>query len=141
MGDRGDLVRVKLVLQAPHGALALPGLRVQTLPPPDTAPKFDWLFNLWDGPDGITGSLQFDADRFEAARVRWALGLYTHLLEALCTLEPAATVGDWMTRAARAHQAAEAAARPTRVMRRRLSGTAPVRREAADLPGVSGGPA
>jgi amino acid adenylation domain-containing protein len=61
--------------------LRLPGLRMEIMPTEAGTSRFDleWLF--WEREEGITGTIDYAADLFDAATVRRMTGHYRRLLE------------------------------------------------------------
>src|SRR5262249_11827061 len=67
---RAPLFQVMLVLQnAPREALHLPGLTLRPATADAGPARFDLLLGLREGPDGLAGALEYNADIFEAATV------------------------------------------------------------------------
>jgi amino acid adenylation domain-containing protein len=82
--SRHPLFQVMMVLQnAPREAVELPGLRLSTLPSESGTTKFDLTLSLAEGEGGLTGSLEYSTDLFEAETIRRMLGHYQRLLESV----------------------------------------------------------
>jgi amino acid adenylation domain-containing protein len=75
--SRSPLFQVMLVLQnAPFAALELPELRLEPVAVETGAARFDLTLTLTEGPEGLAGTLEYDADLFEEPT---AARLWSHL--------------------------------------------------------------
>jgi amino acid adenylation domain-containing protein len=92
--SRTPLFQVKLVLQnTPLDARALPGLAVSLFDFHNQTAKFDLLLNLTEGPSGISGALEYDADLYEPATAQRLLAGYGAVLAAAAE-RPDARLGE-----------------------------------------------
>jgi amino acid adenylation domain-containing protein len=81
--SHSPLFQVMFVLQnAPMGALQIPGLSVKALPVESESAKFDLLVLLEEGAQGVSGTIEYSTDLFDADTVRRMVGHYRTLLEA-----------------------------------------------------------
>ncbi len=81
--SHSPLFQVMLTLQnGPLGALELPGLGVEAVDLDPGTAKYDLTLMLLDGPGGLAGSLEIDADLFDAATGERLLGHLQTLLAA-----------------------------------------------------------
>lgn len=78
------LFQVMLALQnAPSQPLTLPGLELHlSLSQSETA-KFDLSLELWEGPEGLSGIMEYSTDLFNASTIRRMLNHYQQLLTAM----------------------------------------------------------
>ncbi|HEX9335247.1 MAG TPA: condensation domain-containing protein, partial [Pseudonocardiaceae bacterium] len=91
--DRQPLFQTMLVLQnTGTGDYELPGLRVDTVDVGTGAAKFDLTLGLAETDDGLTGSLEFDADLFDRATVAGIADRLIRLLTAVAA-EPGTRIG------------------------------------------------
>ncbi|HEX7240374.1 MAG TPA: amino acid adenylation domain-containing protein, partial [Longimicrobiaceae bacterium] len=92
---RHPLFQVQLVLQNTPGGGGpeLPGLELRPVGVDTGAAKFDLTLFLTETPGGLTGSLEYNADLFEADTVRRMAGHFQALLEGIVR-DPAQRVGD-----------------------------------------------
>ncbi|GAA3170810.1 MULTISPECIES: amino acid adenylation domain-containing protein [Streptomyces] len=97
------------------------GLRMEPVEVPGAAARFDLTLEVFEGPDGLSGSLEYNSDLFDEATVRRMAGHLTELTTALAAA-PEAPIGD----AAMLTPAEEAALR--------AAGNDTARDRSADLP-------
>ncbi|PYS20676.1 MAG: hypothetical protein DMF72_20290 [Acidobacteria bacterium] len=72
------------VLQnAPRAELELPGLRMSAMRVDSERAKFDLTLSLWEEFAGLSGTMEYRTDLFEAATIRRMVGHFTTLLEAI----------------------------------------------------------
>jgi acyl carrier protein len=85
--SRPPLFQVMLILQnAPIPVVTLPeGLTVTPIDLDDRPVRFDLEFHLWEEPDGLRGSLQYNTDLFQAATIAQLLTHFHRLLDAVTT--------------------------------------------------------
>jgi non-ribosomal peptide synthetase component F len=85
--SRPPLFQVMLILQnAPIPVVTLPeGLTVTPIDLDDRPVRFDLEFHLWEEPDGLRGSLQYNTDLFQAATIAQLLTHFHSLLDAVTT--------------------------------------------------------
>jgi amino acid adenylation domain-containing protein/non-ribosomal peptide synthase protein (TIGR01720 family) len=57
------------LLNAPMGALKLPGLTITPLTPENRVAKFDLSVDVWEEDDGLVAAFEYNTDLFEAATV------------------------------------------------------------------------
>ncbi|HSF39926.1 MAG TPA: non-ribosomal peptide synthase/polyketide synthase, partial [Thermoanaerobaculia bacterium] len=75
------LFQVMLAVQnAPAGLPELPGLSLELLPAPAGTSKFDLTLTLEEGEEGLTGSLEYAADLFDAPTIARMAGHFKILL-------------------------------------------------------------
>jgi amino acid adenylation domain-containing protein len=67
----------------PQQRIALPGLRVEAVPSPRSAAKFDLAFAMKEAGDGISGRIEYATSLFEAQTVRRYVDLLRTLLRSL----------------------------------------------------------
>ncbi len=80
--SRTPLFQVVFSLQnTPMSTLELPDLTLAPLDLDTGAAKFDLWFTLIEGPEGLRGDLEYNADLFEAATISRFTGHFQHLLE------------------------------------------------------------
>ncbi|MFL6202032.1 MAG: condensation domain-containing protein, partial [Thermoanaerobaculia bacterium] len=81
--SRSPLFQVLFVLQnAPFGAMELSGLSLEPMAVESGVSRFDLTLTLTEGADGLSGSLEYDADLFEEATAQRLMGHFRNLLEA-----------------------------------------------------------
>ena len=69
---------------APASEVRIPDLEIRVEPAPHTGTsKFDLVFSLEEGSEGICCTLQYNTELFEAATIRRMLGHYEKLLEGM----------------------------------------------------------
>jgi non-ribosomal peptide synthetase component F len=79
--SRTPLFQVKLVLQnAPLPALELPGLSLRRMDIDPGTAKFDLLLNIWEEQGTLVGTLDYNTDIFNQARIVRLLETYQQLL-------------------------------------------------------------
>jgi amino acid adenylation domain-containing protein/non-ribosomal peptide synthase protein (TIGR01720 family) len=79
---RAPLFQVLLnMLNVPRQEICLSELTLEALPPAEMSAKFDWTLYAVDHGDEIELALVYDADLFDAARMREVRGQIEHLLE------------------------------------------------------------
>ncbi|WP_228557470.1 condensation domain-containing protein, partial [Myxococcus sp. AB025B] len=84
--SRSPLFQVTLTLQnAPEGALTLPGLSLDALPPSIETSKYDFSLLLDEGSEGFSGIINYNTDLFEAASMERLARHYAVLLDGLLT--------------------------------------------------------
>ena len=82
--SHAPLFQVMLVLQnAPMGALALPGLTLETLAGAAVGAKYDLTLNLYEDGRQLQANFEYDADLFDAATVARMADNFVRLLEAI----------------------------------------------------------
>ncbi|QAT84065.1 tyrocidine synthase [Corallococcus coralloides] len=92
--SRNPLFQAMFVLQnMPAEELRLPGLSMRTLPLETRSAKFDLSLGLREAPTGITGTLEYATDLFDAATVQRMAGHFGVLLEAIAS-KPDTRLGD-----------------------------------------------
>ncbi|HSF43384.1 MAG TPA: amino acid adenylation domain-containing protein, partial [Thermoanaerobaculia bacterium] len=93
--SRAPLFQVMLAYQnlPEPGAEGFPGLRVASLPVSQSAEKFDLTLALRDREDGLSGSLSYACDLFDAATAERMLASFCELLSA-AVADPAQRVTD-----------------------------------------------
>ncbi|MGE6764045.1 non-ribosomal peptide synthase/polyketide synthase, partial [Corallococcus interemptor] len=92
--SRNPLFQAMFVLQnMPGEELRLPGLSMRTLPLETRFAKFDLSLGLREAPTGITGTLEYATDLFDAATVQRMAGHFGVLLEAIAS-KPDTRLGD-----------------------------------------------
>ncbi|MBN8227307.1 non-ribosomal peptide synthase/polyketide synthase [Corallococcus macrosporus] len=92
--SRNPLFQAMFVLQnMPAEVLRLPGLSMQTLPLETHFAKFDLSLGLREAPTGMTGTLEYATDLFDAATVQRMAGHFGVLLEAIAN-KPDTKLGD-----------------------------------------------
>ncbi|RKG80214.1 amino acid adenylation domain-containing protein, partial [Corallococcus sp. CA049B] len=92
--SRNPLFQAMFVLQnMPAEDLRLPGLSMRTLPLETRSAKFDLSLGLRESPTGITGTLEYATDLFDAATVQRMAGHFGVLLEAIAS-KPDTRLGD-----------------------------------------------
>ena len=62
--------------------MELPGLTLTPIPVTNATAKFDLTMTMWDEPQGLSGSLEYDVDLFEAQTIERLMGHFHTLLEA-----------------------------------------------------------
>ncbi|RMF31802.1 MAG: amino acid adenylation domain-containing protein, partial [Chloroflexi bacterium] len=78
------LFQVMFVLQnAPAEPLELPGLTLTPVEVDRGTATFDLTLSMTEGPEGLSGSLEYNTDLFDAATIRRMLGHFQTLLEAV----------------------------------------------------------
>jgi acyl carrier protein len=78
------LFQVVFVLQnAPAEAVKIPGLNIVGLPVDTEAVPFDMVLSMWEGKEGLAGSLAYRTDLFEHASAERLVNHLHNLLEAL----------------------------------------------------------
>src|SRR6185503_5410584 len=78
------LFQVMFALQnLPFGAVELPGLTSQPLPPPALAAKFDLTLDMSETREGLLGTLNYNTDLFEPETIERLTGHFSHLLDAI----------------------------------------------------------
>ncbi len=78
------LFQVMLALQnAPAKPLTLPGLELQLVLSQSETSKFDLSLELWEGPEGLNGMMEYSTDLFNAGTIRRMLNHYRQLLTAM----------------------------------------------------------
>ncbi|HEV8581882.1 MAG TPA: non-ribosomal peptide synthase/polyketide synthase [Thermoanaerobaculia bacterium] len=91
---RSPLFQVMFILQnAGSGPLELPGLSVTPLTFPLATAKFELTLTLFEAPDGLAGTFEFNTDLFEEATIARLAGHFGRLLES-ATADPDRSVGD-----------------------------------------------
>ena len=84
--SHSPLFQVMFILQnAPRRPRAVPGLQLEYLEVDSELAKFDLSFAFAETPEGLTGSLEYRTDLFEAGTIRRLLGHYERLLESVLT--------------------------------------------------------
>ncbi|HEY0733388.1 MAG TPA: amino acid adenylation domain-containing protein [Herpetosiphonaceae bacterium] len=79
--SRNPLFQVMFALQnAPLSALTLPGLTLSPVEVANEIAKFDLTLNLEEGPEGLSGWIEYSTELFEAATITRLLGHYQMLL-------------------------------------------------------------
>jgi alpha-ketoglutarate-dependent taurine dioxygenase len=79
--NRTPLFQVKFVLQnAPLPLLVAPGLELSWLESDSGSAKFDLLFNIWETEEGMSGSLEYALDLFDAATIERLIERFKSLL-------------------------------------------------------------
>lgn len=68
---------------APTSTIELPELQLQLVKVDPGVAKYDLLLNLWDGPDGLSVSLAYDADLFYESTIERMLGRFETLLSSI----------------------------------------------------------
>jgi hypothetical protein len=92
--NRSPLFQVKMALQnAPVEELSLPGLTLSPISVTNETAKFDLLLNLTDTAQGLSASLQFDADLFDESTPERMLNRFHTLLDRVVE-RPDATLQD-----------------------------------------------
>ncbi|NPC46572.1 non-ribosomal peptide synthase/polyketide synthase, partial [Corallococcus exiguus] len=92
--SRNPLFQAMFVLQnMPGEVLRVPGLSMRTLPLETRSAKFDLSLGLREAPTGITGTLEYATDLFDAATIQRMAGHFGVLLEAIAS-EPNTRLGD-----------------------------------------------
>ncbi|MFI3197899.1 MAG: amino acid adenylation domain-containing protein [Methylococcaceae bacterium] len=82
--NRNPLFQVMLVLQPLElQAMQLPGLTISSFPLTNETAKFDLLFSLVEHPDGLTGTIEYSTDLFNAQTITRLVGHFQTLLEAV----------------------------------------------------------
>ena len=95
--NRSPLFQVKMALQnAPVEELSLPGLTLSPISVTNETSKFDLLLNLTDTAQGLSASLQFDADLFDESTPERILNRFHTLLDRVVE-RPDATLQDLVT--------------------------------------------
>jgi amino acid adenylation domain-containing protein len=92
--SRSPLFQVAFALQnAEAPALELPDLTLSLVPVESVSSKFDLILVMMEGRDGLSGSLEYSTDLFDAATIERMIGWLTNLLgEALA--DPGRPVAD-----------------------------------------------
>jgi amino acid adenylation domain-containing protein len=84
--SHAPLFQVMCVLQnAPKQTLELSGVSLEPMEVDSGASKFDLTLFISEGPDGLSGELEYKADLFEAETIRRMLGHWEVLLEGIAT--------------------------------------------------------
>jgi amino acid adenylation domain-containing protein len=92
--SRTPLFQVKFVLQnTPAATLELDGLTPAPLSNADKRAKFDLLLNLWDTAEGLTATLEYNTDLFDASTISRLLRHYEILLQRVVA-QPGATLDE-----------------------------------------------
>ncbi|RKH59280.1 non-ribosomal peptide synthetase, partial [Corallococcus interemptor] len=92
--SRNPLFQAMFVLQnMPGEELRLPGLSMRTLPLETRFAKFDLSLGLREAPTGITGTLEYATDLFDAETIQRMAGHFGVLLEAIAK-KPDTRLGD-----------------------------------------------
>ncbi|MHA7629651.1 non-ribosomal peptide synthase/polyketide synthase [Corallococcus sp. M7] len=92
--SRNPLFQAMFVLQnMPGEELRLPGLSMRTLPLETRFAKFDLSLGLREAPTGMTGTLEYATDLFDAATIQRMAGHFGVLLEAIAK-KPDTKLGD-----------------------------------------------
>lgn len=82
--SRHPLFQVMLVLQPPAlQDMHLPGLTINELAVTQETAKFDLTFSLEEHPDGLTGTIEYSTDLFNAGTITRLAGHFQTLLEAV----------------------------------------------------------
>jgi len=82
--DRLSLVNVAFALQnAPSAALHVPGLTLRPLEVDETAAKTDLILFMSEGPDGLRGLWEYNADLFDASTMARMAGHFQDVLQAV----------------------------------------------------------
>ncbi|WP_340122075.1 amino acid adenylation domain-containing protein [Methylobacter svalbardensis] len=81
--SRHPLFQVMLILQPATQDLQLPGLTISRLAVPHSTAKFDILMSLREYPDGLTGTIEYSTDLFNAGTINQLIGHFQTLLEAI----------------------------------------------------------
>jgi len=82
--SRNPLFQVMFVLlNAPQAATEFSGLRLAPLNVHSGTAMFDLTCTLWEGPNGLAGRLEYNADLFDAATMQRMLGHFQALLESI----------------------------------------------------------
>ncbi|PYP82593.1 MAG: non-ribosomal peptide synthetase, partial [Blastocatellia bacterium AA13] len=82
------LFQVWLVLQnVPPASVNLQKLSIEMFPIEDSFTKFDLMLSISDQARGLTGSLRYSTDLFEAGRIRRMLSHFTRVLEGMVEKE------------------------------------------------------
>ena len=91
---RPPLVQAMLVLQnTPAGALALPGLELEVTPVGNGMATFELTFTCIEAANGLTTTIEYDRDLFDAATIERLAGHFERLLAAALAA-PEKRVGD-----------------------------------------------
>ena len=91
--SRNPIFQVMFALQnAPLEDLALPGLQIGSLETKRTAALFDWVLDMWETADSLTGVLEFNTDLFDETTIERFIGHFLVLLEGVVT-NPDAEIG------------------------------------------------
>ncbi|MFD7660847.1 condensation domain-containing protein, partial [Actinosynnema sp. NPDC059797] len=132
---RHPLFQVAFAVQNNAGArLALPGLEAEVAPVDTGTAKFDLTLSLAEGPGGITGGLEFNADLFDRSTATALVDRLERVLAAVAA-DPGAPIGrlDVLTPAERARFAGGSASGPAREVDERCTHEV-VAGHAADAP-------
>ncbi|NTW04220.1 MAG: non-ribosomal peptide synthetase, partial [Oscillochloris sp.] len=79
------LFQVMFVMNnTPVQARQLPDLLISPVQVESGLARFDMTLELWDAPEGLAGSLEYNADLFDPATIERMLGHFATLLEAVC---------------------------------------------------------
>ena len=82
--SRAPIFQAQFSLQnTPSQPLALPGLTIELLDLPNRSTKFDFTVFLFDDPEGLKTTIEYNTDLFDAATFGRLLGHWTNLLAAL----------------------------------------------------------
>ncbi len=82
--SRNPLFQVMLVLQPRQlQAMQLPGLTISSLPLSNETAKFDLTLSLVENSEGLTGTLEYNTDLFNAETITRLIGHFQTLLEAV----------------------------------------------------------
>jgi amino acid adenylation domain-containing protein len=82
--SRAPIFQVQFSLQnTPPAALALPGLTLTLLEVHNRTTKFDFTVFLFDNPEGLTTTLEYNTDLYDGATIERLLGHWTTLLAAV----------------------------------------------------------
>ena len=71
------------LLEDPIARLRVPGLSIAPIDVPVATSRFDLLLNLEERPTGLSGSLEYSSDIFDAATIARMVGHFTTLLEGI----------------------------------------------------------
>ncbi|HEU5383698.1 MAG TPA: amino acid adenylation domain-containing protein [Ktedonobacteraceae bacterium] len=82
--SQNPLIQVVFILQnAPYEALELSGLKLHLALTPNDTSKFDLLVSVWESADGLSGSVEYSTDLFDASTIRRLLEHYKQALAAM----------------------------------------------------------
>lgn len=82
--SRPPLFQVAFALDnSPTPAMVAPGLAIRPVELPSQGSRYDLTLFLGEGPDGLAGELEFNADLFDADTAHRVVGWYEHLLRAV----------------------------------------------------------
>ena len=82
IGERNPFFQVMFAFQnAPRASLALPGIRIRSLPRKTATSKFDLTLNVHQVSQGLTASVEYSTDLFEPKTITRMLGHLERLFE------------------------------------------------------------